>query len=111
MPFFLRDAVAENGLVDVRGDSGANQALELDPTVTRAARDRWGGMSVFGRSRVMTGAVLAAMTVVGVASAAQAADQPQPVHVYTDTSEGVVIADNQAVIPLAAQYYAIGAAG
>ena len=29
-----------------------------------------------------------------------------PIHVYTETSEGVVIADNQAVIPMAAQFYA-----
>ncbi|NWA27286.1 type 1 fimbrial protein [Pseudomonas gingeri] len=34
-----------------------------------------------------------------------------PIHVYTEKSEGVVIADNQALIPLAAQYYATGAAG
>ncbi|WP_017901654.1 fimbrial protein [Pseudomonas asplenii] len=34
-----------------------------------------------------------------------------PIHVYTEKSEGVVIADNQAVIPLAAQYYATGTAG
>ncbi|AQT92094.1 MULTISPECIES: fimbrial protein [Pseudomonas] len=33
-----------------------------------------------------------------------------PIHVYTEKSEGVVIADNQAVIPLAAQMYASGAA-
>ena len=29
-----------------------------------------------------------------------------PINVYTEKSEGVVIADNQAVIPLAAQMYA-----
>ncbi len=34
-----------------------------------------------------------------------------PIHVYTEKSEGVIIADNQAVIPLAAQYYATAAAG
>ncbi|NWD69364.1 type 1 fimbrial protein [Pseudomonas gingeri] len=34
-----------------------------------------------------------------------------PIHVYTEKSEGVIIADNQALIPLAAQYYATGAAG
>ncbi len=33
-----------------------------------------------------------------------------PIHVYTEKSEGVVIVDNQAVIPLAAQMYASGAA-
>ncbi|WP_300635703.1 fimbrial protein [Pseudomonas sp.] len=33
-----------------------------------------------------------------------------PINVYTDKSEGVVIADNQAIIPLAAQMYATGAA-
>ncbi|WET11070.1 MULTISPECIES: fimbrial protein [unclassified Pseudomonas] len=33
-----------------------------------------------------------------------------PIHVYTEKSAGVVIADNQAVIPLAAQMYASGAA-
>ena len=33
-----------------------------------------------------------------------------PINVYTEKSEGVVIADNQAVIPLAAQMYASGAA-
>ncbi len=33
-----------------------------------------------------------------------------PIHVYTEKSEGVVIADNQAVIPLAAQMYASGIA-
>jgi major type 1 subunit fimbrin (pilin) len=33
-----------------------------------------------------------------------------PINVYTEKSEGVVIADNQAVIPLAAQLYASGAA-
>lgn len=32
-----------------------------------------------------------------------------PLNVYTDRSEAVVIANNQAVIPLAAQYYATGA--
>ncbi|MBN2974616.1 fimbrial protein [Pseudomonas fluorescens] len=32
-----------------------------------------------------------------------------PINVYTEKSEGVVIADNQAVIPLAAQMYASGA--
>lgn len=29
-----------------------------------------------------------------------------PINVYTEKSEGVVIADNQAIIPLAAQFYA-----
>ncbi|WP_073524695.1 fimbrial protein [Pseudomonas fluorescens] len=33
-----------------------------------------------------------------------------PINVYTEKSEGVVIADNQAVIPLAAQMYASGPA-
>ena len=33
-----------------------------------------------------------------------------PINVYTEKTEGVVIADNQAVIPLAAQLYASGAA-
>ena len=33
-----------------------------------------------------------------------------PIHGYTANSDGVVIADNQAVIPLAAQLYASGAA-
>ncbi|PMV27388.1 MULTISPECIES: fimbrial protein [unclassified Pseudomonas] len=33
-----------------------------------------------------------------------------PINVYTEKSEGVVIADNQAVIPLAAQMYASGVA-
>ncbi|WP_409319245.1 fimbrial protein [Pseudomonas sp. KCJK9016] len=33
-----------------------------------------------------------------------------PINVYTQKSDGVVIADNQAAIPLAAQYYATGAA-
>lgn len=33
-----------------------------------------------------------------------------PIHVYTEKSEGVVIADNQAVIPLGAQMYATGPA-
>ena len=33
-----------------------------------------------------------------------------PINVYTEKSEGVVIADNQAIIPLAAQMYASGAA-
>jgi major type 1 subunit fimbrin (pilin) len=33
-----------------------------------------------------------------------------PIHVYTEKSEGVVIVDNQAVIPLAAQMYASGPA-
>ena len=33
-----------------------------------------------------------------------------PIHVYTEKSEGVVIVDNQAVIPLAAQLYATGPA-
>jgi len=33
-----------------------------------------------------------------------------PINVYTEKSAGVVIADNQAVIPLAAQLYATGAA-
>jgi major type 1 subunit fimbrin (pilin) len=33
-----------------------------------------------------------------------------PINVYTERSAGVVIADNQAVIPLAAQMYASGAA-
>lgn len=32
-----------------------------------------------------------------------------PLNVYTEKSEGVVIADNQALIPLAAQMYASGA--
>lgn len=110
MPFFLRDAVAENGLVDVRGDSGANQALELDPTVTRAARDRWGGMSVFGRSRVMTGAVLAAMTVV------ESPPQPRPPTsrnrcTCTQTRARGRDRRQPGSYPLAAQYYAIGAAG
>ncbi|CAD5198949.1 fimbrial protein [Pseudomonas sp. FEN] len=34
----------------------------------------------------------------------------RPLNVYTEKSEGVVIADNQAVIPLAAQMYASGLA-
>jgi len=34
-----------------------------------------------------------------------------PIHLYTEKSEGVVISDNQALIPLAAQYYATAAAG
>ncbi|MBY8947357.1 MULTISPECIES: fimbrial protein [unclassified Pseudomonas] len=33
-----------------------------------------------------------------------------PINVYTEKSEGVVIADNQAIIPLAAQMYASGPA-
>ncbi|MEG0632613.1 type 1 fimbrial protein [Pseudomonas sp. WS 5412] len=33
-----------------------------------------------------------------------------PINVYSEKSDGVVIADNQAIIPLAAQYYATGAA-
>lgn len=33
-----------------------------------------------------------------------------PINVYTDKSDGVVIADNQAIIPLAAQMFASGAA-
>ncbi len=33
-----------------------------------------------------------------------------PLNVYTEKSEGVVIADNQAIIPMAAQMYATGAA-
>lgn len=33
-----------------------------------------------------------------------------PINVYTEKSEGVEIVDNQAVIPVAAQYYATGAA-
>ena len=33
-----------------------------------------------------------------------------PIHLYDGKSEGVVIADNQALIPLGAQYYATGGA-
>ena len=33
-----------------------------------------------------------------------------PINVYTEKSAGVVIVDNQAVIPLAAQMYATGPA-